>query len=73
MSALTKPGRPAKGDREAATGRFPRAHLDTYKARAAAAGLPLGDYLALVMAQAHGLDEPAYLTKNPDQPQLLTG
>ncbi len=71
MSA-PKLGRPAKGDRAPATGRFPKNHLDLYKAQAAAAGLPLGDYLALVMARAHGLDEPGYLTTNRNQP-LLTG
>ena len=67
------PGPQPKGDREPFTGRYPREHLAIYKARAAAAGLPLGDYLATVLASAHGLDEPEYLSRNPNQPKLLTG
>lgn len=66
-------GRPPKGDREGLTVRFPRTHLDTYRAQAAAAGLPVGDYVALVLARSTGLDEPAYLTTNKDQPKLLAG
>lgn len=75
MSTIAKstPGPRPKGDREPFTGRYPREHLAIYKARAAAAGLPLGDYLARVLASAHGLDEPEYITRNPNQPELLTG
>lgn len=55
------------------TGRYPSEHLELYKVRATAAGLPLGDYLAGVLAAAHGLDEPEYLNRNRNQPELLTG
>jgi hypothetical protein len=55
------------------TGRYPAEHLELYRHRAAAVGLPLGDYLAGILASAHGLDEPEYLHRNRDQPELLTG
>ena len=75
MSTLPRrPGPKPKGDRAPFTGRFPAAHLDIYRARAAAAGMPLGDYLSVVLATAHGLDEPAYVHRNNrNQPELLTG
>lgn len=66
-----KPGRKPKGKSTRFVGRYPDDHLAVYKAQAAARKLPLGDYLALVMAAAHGLDEPAYLHDNPNQPRLL--
>lgn len=73
MAATRRRGPVPKGNREAFTGRYPAEHLDLYKARALAAGLPLGDYLATVLATAHGLDEPDYVHRNRNQPQLLTG
>jgi hypothetical protein len=66
-----KPGPEPKGDRTAYTLRAPRDHMDYYKAAAVAAGLPLGDYLALVLARSHDLEEPAYLHRpNNNQPDL---
>lgn len=47
--------------------------METYKAEAARQGLDLGDYLALVLARSHNLEEPAYLHISRDQPDLLTG
>ena len=72
-SARSRRGPAPKGRREAFTGRYPSEHLDLYKARAASAGLPLGDYLATVLATAHGLNEPDYVHRNRNQPELLTG
>lgn len=73
MGTQRRAGRPPKGDREALTIRFPRTHLDTYRAKAADAGLPLGDYIALVTARSLGLDDPAYLNTSKNQPTLLAG
>lgn len=36
--------------------RTERAHVELYQRRAAAAGLPLNQYLAAVLAAAHGID-----------------
>lgn len=66
-----KPGPKPKGKRTPFIGRYPDDHLAVYKARAAAEGIPLGDYLARVMAEAHGLDEPSYLNRSRNQPELL--
>ena len=68
-----KPGRPAKGDRDQTTVRPPRAHMSIYRAEAAKRGIPLGDYLTLMLAEAHGLDTPHYFTRTSNQPPLLTG
>ena len=73
MAHTARRGPVPKGRREVFTGRYPADHLDLYKARAAAAGLPLGDYLASVLASAHGLAEPEYLHRSRNQPELLTG
>ena len=35
--------------------------------------MPLSDYLALVLARAHELDEPAYVHRNPNQQELPLG
>lgn len=66
-----KPGTKPKVRSSRFVGRYPDDHLALYKARAAAKGIPLGDYLGLVMAAAHGLDEPSYIHRNPNQPELL--
>lgn len=52
---------PHKGDRAPLTVWGPPAHKDLYEQRAESAGLPLGDYAALVLARAHGFDDPAHL------------
>jgi hypothetical protein len=54
---------PGKGPRRAITVRVPIPHKDRYDAEAAALGLDLGDYAALVMARAHELPDPPYLAK----------
>ena len=66
-----RPGPKPKGKRTAITSRYPDDHLALYKARAVAEGMPLGDYLARVLAEAHGLDEPSYLHRSSNQPVLL--
>lgn len=66
-----KPGPKPKGKRTPFVGRYPDDHLAVYKALAAAEGIPLGDYLARVMAAAHGLDEPSYLHRTPSHPELF--
>lgn len=64
----SKRGRKPKGDREQFAFRLPRTHLEIYRKRALDAGMPLGDYLAIQLAAAHGFDEPAYI-KRPDDAQ----
>lgn len=59
--AGTRPGPDPKGDRSQITARMPRDHRAVYEQEAIKAGLPLGDYLALRLARAHGLDDPGYL------------
>ena len=68
-----RPGRQSKGDREPTTVRAPRAHMSIYRAEASERGMPLGDYLAFVLADAHGLDAPHYSVRGSNQPPLLTG
>lgn len=58
---MARPGPTPKGDRSAITVRMERRHRSTYEQEAAKAGLPLGDYLALVLARGHQLDVPDYL------------
>lgn len=51
--------------------RVPRDHREIYEAEAAAAGMPLGDYVAVQLALAHELEEPAYVRgKDSGQPEL---
>lgn len=67
------PGPDKKGDRAQHTLRVNRPYLGIYRAAAERAGLSLNDYLEAVLAQAHQLDEPPYLSRNRDQPPLLAG
>ena len=64
-----KPGPKPKGLAQI-TLRVPADHRPCYEAAARDAGLPLSDYIALVLAQAHELPEPAYLRRNRDQGEL---
>ena len=41
--------------------RVPREHKRRYEEEAAKAGLFVGDYIAVMLARAHGLPEPDYL------------
>ena len=59
--ATTRRGPVSKGDRQQMTFRLPRTHLELYRKLAEDAGLPLSDYLALSLAQRHGLEEPGYI------------
>lgn len=61
MAAETRYGPVPKGDRQQLTFRLPRTHLELYRQRAQEAGLPLGDYLVLCLADNHGLEEPGYI------------
>lgn len=53
--------------------RVPRTHRVVYEERAERAGLPLGDYVAMLLAQAHELDEPEYIHRRRDQTELPLG
>lgn len=65
-----KPGPAPKGHRDPFTVRVPTEHKPIYEQQARNAGLPLGDYVALVLAHAHQLPEPAYITASPGQEAL---
>jgi hypothetical protein len=54
-----KPGPQPKGDRSQITLRLPTDHRELYVVAARTAGLPLSDYLTLVLARAHHLPVPA--------------
>lgn len=53
--------------------RVPRDHRAVYERAAAEAGIPLGDYVALMLARAHELAEPEYVHRNRDQVELPLG
>ena len=59
--AGNRPGPRDKGDRLAMHVRVPREHRKIYAAAALAADMPLGDYVALMLAQAHDLNAPEYV------------
>lgn len=61
MPSQRRIGRPPKGDREKFSFAMPRDHKRQYEERAAAANMPLGDYLAVCLAEAHGFDKPDYV------------
>lgn len=69
--AKSTPGPEPKGDRAPVTLRVHRPYRAMYKEAADAAGLSLNDYLDQVLARAHGVPEPPYLARNPDQPPLM--
>jgi hypothetical protein len=50
--------------------RVPRDHRVVYEQAARSAGIPLGDYIALSLAQAHELAEPDYVHRNTGQEEL---
>lgn len=54
-------GRKPKGDREAISCRVPSDHKPTYEDHAREAGMPLGDYVAVILAEHHGLPVPSYM------------
>lgn len=65
-----RPGTPPKGDRSAITVRVPRTHRELYEQTASEEGLPLSDYIGLLLARAHGLDDPEYVHRNRAQAEL---
>ena len=65
-----KPGQQPKGDRAAITVRVPRNHYDAIAAAAHAAGLSLSDYVTVILAEHHGLEVPAYVTRSRSQEEL---
>src|SRR5659263_188951 len=67
---MAKPGRKPKGDRSPMHVRIPRNHRVLYEQAAATAGLPLSDYVAIVLARAHELDEPDYVQRERDRHQV---
>lgn len=71
--AARKPGTPSKGPRKASTVRAPDEHHDRYLAEAQRLGLPVGDYLVWVLAQAHDLPAPDYIERKLHRGQLPLG
>lgn len=76
MAERRKPGPVPKGDRKSATVRLPKEHHEIYALRAAQLGYKnLNDYFAAFLAEAHGLEAPAYAKRRPlhepDQQPLL--
>jgi hypothetical protein len=70
MESRRKPGPKPKGVRSQITLRVPVEHRKVYAEAAEAAGLPLGDYIALALALAHGLAEPEFIRRNTNQEEL---
>lgn len=70
MAGRRRPGPDPKGDRVQFTARLPKTDLEHYRQEAERSGLPLTDYLALKLAEAHGLPVPAYLDRNTRQEAL---
>lgn len=66
-----KPGRDAYDvDRRAMTVRVPEEHRKRYEAAATEAGYKnLNDYLAVLLAEIHGLDRPTYVRRPGDSRQ----
>ncbi len=52
---------PGKGDRAPITVRVPPEHKTRYEAEASRLALPLSDYLALKLAELHGLTRPKWI------------
>lgn len=63
-------GRKPKGVREQITAKVPKDQKSIYEELARAAGLPLTDYIAVALAEHHGLPTPNYLSSNKDQEAL---
>jgi len=71
-AARRRPGTPPKGDRSAITVRVPRSHRSVYEQAAAQQGLPLSDYIGVLLARAHELQDPDYVHRghHEDQEEL---
>lgn len=69
--ATTRRGRRPKGRRAAFTVKVPEDQKPLLEEKARAAGLPLCDYVAVILAQHHGYDAPSYLdTAHGGHPEL---
>lgn len=66
-------GRKPKGSRVPISAKVPTDLMPILKAEAADKGMPLTDYVALVLAEAHGQPAPSYLEKNKNQEALPIG
>jgi hypothetical protein len=66
-------GRPSKGDRDHIVSRPSRVVGDLIRQRADEAGLSISDYVANVLARAHGLPEPVPVNGSRDQEVLPLG
>jgi hypothetical protein len=66
-------GRPYKGDRDHIVTRPSRVVGDLVRQRAEEAGLTISDYVAAVLARAHGVPEAAPLNRDPEQEVLPLG
>lgn len=68
-----KPGPRPKGDRRAITVRIPRSQWEEFDAARKEAGYSnLSDYVAVLLAQHHGLQVPSYARPpDPQQEALL--
>lgn len=65
-----RPGTVPKGDRSAITVRVPRTHRGVYEQQAADVGLPLSDYIGLLLARVHQLEDPEYVHRRRDLNQV---
>ena len=67
--AERRPGMPPKGGKRLTT-RVPQSHLDVYDEAAKDRGMRRSDYIAWLLAKAHDLEEPWWLRKDRNQPDL---
>lgn len=68
-----RPGRPSKGDRVDTLVLMARPIREASQKRAQELGLPLCDYLARVIAEAHGITAPDYCYPERTPQQSLPG
>ena len=73
MARRGQGGRPSKGDRDHIVTRPSRVVGDVVRQRADEAGLTISDYVASVLARAHGLPEPVLVAGERGQEVLPLG
>lgn len=75
MSSQSTRGRKPKGNRVPISGKIPVTLKPILEDAADDMGLPLTDYVAIVLAEYHGQPEPTYVTKTEttDQEALPIG
>lgn len=66
-----KPGTRPRGDRAAISLRVPKDQRAIYEQRAAELGIPLSSWVAIKLAEAEGLDVPAYVQEEIRKAALL--